>query len=93
MIVVFSADFYNDIERISDRKVIERALKAIEKIESANFLREVTSVKAMQGYSGFYRIRFGDFRIGFQLLDKNKVRMLAIDHRSKIYKHFPINHV
>jgi mRNA interferase RelE/StbE len=89
MIVVFSEEFYNDIERITDKKIIERALNAVEKIESASSLRDVSNIKAMQGYTGFYRIRFGDYRIGFQVTDKDTVRILAIDHRSKIYRHFP----
>ncbi|GHU85385.1 hypothetical protein FACS1894153_0500 [Bacteroidia bacterium] len=89
MIVVFSEDFYKDIEKISDKKIINRAISTIEKFESATSLRDINNIKAMRGYPYFYRIRFGDYRIGFQLLDKNTVRVLAIDHRSKIYKHFP----
>jgi mRNA interferase RelE/StbE len=64
-------------------------MNAVEKLEAANSLRDISNIKSMQGYPGFYRIRFGDFRIGFRLVDENTIRLLAIEHRSVFYRDFP----
>ena len=89
MTVLHSDFFCDDFERIMDKNIIRRANHAIEKLEAANSLREVANIKSMQGYPGFYRIRFGDFRIGFQLVDENTIVLLAIEHRSVFYRGFP----
>lgn len=43
----------------------------------------------MEGYSAFYRIRIGDYRIGLQIESDNLVYFVAFDHRRDIYRHFP----
>ncbi len=89
MRVIFTNDFDNDIDKITTETIVRRAMNVVEKMESANSIREIPNVKAMQGYPGFYRYRFGDFRIGFQLIDKNTIKLLILEHRSKVYRHFP----
>jgi mRNA interferase RelE/StbE len=89
MIVIPGTSFYDDFERIRDKKIIRRAMSVIEKLEVANSLREISNIKSMQGHSGFYRIRFGDFRIGFRLVDETTIKLLAIEHRSVFYRCFP----
>ena len=87
---VIRTDWYcSDFERISDKNIIRRADNTVEKLKSANSLREVTNIKPMQGYPGFYRIRFGNFRIGFSLEADNSILLLAIGHRSVFYRNFP----
>ena len=89
MIVIPDTSFYDDFERIRDKNIIRRAMGSIEKLEAANSLREISNIKSMQGYPGFYRLRFGDFRIGFRLVDENTIKLLAIEHRSAFYRGFP----
>ena len=89
MIVIPSSSFCDDFERIRNKNIIQRALHAFEKLEAANSLRELPNIKSMKGYPGFYRLRFGDFRIGFRLVDENTIRLLAIEHRSVFYRDFP----
>jgi mRNA interferase RelE/StbE len=92
MNISYDESFYDSIDRITDNTIVDRVAKAIQKLKSANHLREVTNIRAMQGCPGYYRLRFGDFRIGFRLVDENTIRLLVIDHRSKIYNHFPDNY-
>ena len=89
---VIRTDWYcSDFERILDKNIIRRADNTVEKLKSANSLREVANIKSMTGYPGFYRIRFGNFRIGFSLEADNSILLLAIGHRSVIYRDFPVN--
>ena len=89
MIVIPDSTFFDDFEKIRDKNIIRRAFSAVEKLEVAHSLHEISNIKSMQGYPGFYRLRFGDFRIGFRLVDENTIRLLAIEHRSVFYRRFP----
>ena len=73
MKVIHSNFFCGDFERITDKNIIRRADNAVDKLETANSLREVTNVKSMESAPGFYRLRFGDYRIGFQVIDNNTI--------------------
>lgn len=59
----------------------ERILKAIYKLPA------VGDIKAMQGYSGYYRLRVGDYRIIYTVNDDVLlVRVIEIGNRGDIYK-------
>jgi len=89
MTVLFDASFLHAFEKITDASVARRADKAVEKIKSANSLREISNIKSMRGNPNYYRFRFGDFRIGFRMVDEYTIVLLAIEHRSVFYRHFP----
>ena len=91
MTVTYEQSFYDDFEKIRDKHIIRRAYGAIDKLKSANSLCDVTNIKSMAGAPGFCRLRFGDYRIGFQAIDNNTVMLLAIDRRSTFYRAFPSN--
>ena len=59
----------------------ERILKAIYKLPYEG------DIKAMQGYSGYYRLRVGDYRIIYTVNnDVLLVRVIEIGNRGDIYK-------
>lgn len=59
----------------------ERILKAIYK------LPETGDIKQMQGYTGYYRLRVGDYRIIYTVNnDVLLVRVIEIGNRGDIYK-------
>ena len=89
MIITFDNSFIDAFKKINDTSIVRRANDAVEKLEAANSLREISNIKAMKGNPNYYRIRFGDFRIGFRLADENTIVLLAIDHRSVFYRDFP----
>jgi len=91
MTVTYEQSFYDDFEKIRDKHIIRRAYGAIDKLKSTNSLCDVTNIRPMKGAPGFYRLRFGDYRIGFQVVEENTIVLLAIDRRGVIYKRFPIN--
>jgi mRNA interferase RelE/StbE len=89
MKVKFSKEFDDDLDNITDVTLAKRVGSAIEKMESASSIQQIPNIKKMQGYSIFYRHRFGDYRIGFELIDKNTIRLLSVDHRNDFYRYFP----
>lgn len=59
----------------------ERIFKAIYK------LPETGDIKQMQGYTGYYRLRVGDYRIIYTVNnDVLLVRVIEIGNRGDIYK-------
>ena len=61
----------------------------IETFQEADNITEVPNIKKMQGFQSFYRVRLGDYRIGFELLEDNTIYLILVAHRKDIYKYFP----
>jgi mRNA-degrading endonuclease RelE of RelBE toxin-antitoxin system len=89
MIVEYSKDFDKQLAKFKDATIAKRVKVVIEKFEEANALQEISNIKAISGWEGYYRVSFGVYRIGFFLTDENTVEFLAIAHRSNIYRIFP----
>jgi len=45
-------------------------------------------IKPIKGFKKYYRIRLGDYRIGFKK-ENNSIIFMRVKHRKDIYKHFP----
>jgi mRNA interferase RelE/StbE len=89
MIVEFDQSFAKSIERLKNRELKERIKKTILKFESSPNLTAIPSVKEMKGHPGFFRLRVGDYRVGFELISPNKILLILVAHRKDIYKKFP----
>ena len=60
----------------------------IEAIEKANQPSQLGQCKKLTGYKTAYRIRMGQYRIGFYYENKT-VELVRILHRKEIYRYFP----
>ncbi len=70
----------------SVRGKVERFV--FEDLSSANSAFELGKIEKIQGYDGFYKARFGDYRLGLLIKD-DVVIVAAVMHRKEIYKFFP----
>lgn len=57
-------------------------------IVTATSLSSLGKIEKMQGYDGFYKVRFGNYRLGL-VIENNAVTVKTIMHRKEIYKFFP----
>ena len=81
---------------IKDFKKLPKGTKAdVRKICSEDFLiaKNLTEIrqidiKLIRGFKNYFRIRIGDYRIGFKKEDQVVVFM-RVKHRKDIYKIFP----
>ena len=89
MKVEFDLSFGKSLDKLKDNKIKERILKAIIKFEQAKDLSDLSSIKEMKGHPGFYRLRLGDYRLGFELISSDKILLILVLHRKDIYKRFP----
>ncbi len=59
-----------------------------EELPGLTSLTEQGHLEKMKGYTGFYKIRLGNYRVGLQLDDQVLI-VQTVMHRKDIYKYFP----
>jgi mRNA interferase RelE/StbE len=55
---------------------------------SASSISSLGKVEKMRGYHGFYKVRFGNYRVGLAI-ENEAVIGKTVMHRRDIYKFFP----
>ena len=88
MDVVFEASFARDLRRIREKQLRQRAKDVINEVKDASDISQVRSLKKLQGWDTYYRIRLGDYRIGIEIVDE-EVIFVRFLHRRDIYRRFP----
>lgn len=88
MQVEFLSKFSKDIDRISQKSIRSNLSKLIKSFEVAENLNNIPNLKKLVGHKSAYRVRIGDYRVGF-FYESHKVILARIVHRKDIYKLFP----
>ncbi len=88
MKVFYHNQFKKDLKKIQDDIILRRIFKFIEKVEQGSDLRSLSSIKVITGFSGFYRHKLGDYRIGFRK-SKGGIIFDRVLQRKDIYKKYP----
>jgi len=88
MKVLIDKTFEKDVSKIKDKKILISIANCIEEIQSKAKLSDIINCKKLTGTKNSYRIRIGDYRIGF-VLENETIEFVRFLHRSKIYETFP----
>jgi len=88
MKVEFLSKFSKDIDLINQKSDRAKLVKLIQLVEDASSLSEIPKLKKLSGHKSAYRIRIGDYRVGF-FYEADKVIFARVVHRQEIYKVFP----
>ncbi|MFN6039383.1 MAG: type II toxin-antitoxin system RelE family toxin [Bacteroidota bacterium] len=88
MQVEFLSKFSKDLDHISQKSVKKNIIKLILICESADQLSAIPNLKKLIGHKSAYRIRVGDYRLGF-FYENQKIIFSRVIHRKDIYKVFP----
>lgn len=88
MIVKIDKSFNKDTDKISDKKLLLKIAHAIESVIAVNSINDIKNTKKLKGNSQHYRIKIGDYRLGFVLIDETIIFERCL-HRKDIYKYFP----
>jgi mRNA interferase RelE/StbE len=86
--VEFKRSFVKDLGRMRDKALRERVKETIEQVERAQTFQETENVKKLRGGEQYYRIRIGDYRLGF-VLEGDTVVFVPFLHRKDVYRYFP----
>lgn len=62
--------------------------KVIDMLSQAKKLSDLSSCKKLTGFKNAYRIRMGEYRIGF-IFEDETVELVRVLGRKEIYKYFP----
>ncbi len=88
MLILAEKTFLKDVEKIRVKSVLLKLQEIIESIRRAETLDEISDVKKLTGSKNYFRLRFGNYRIGFKFQNK-EIKLIRILHRKEIYSYFP----
>lgn len=89
MIVEFDKSFLKSLDKLKDKSLFPKIEKSIAVLEKSNTFSELPNIKKLNGFKTYYRYRLGDYRIGFEKLSEDTIRIIIIANRKEIYKLFP----
>lgn len=81
--------FVKDLKALKSTPVFEY-IKALvfEEIPNLPSFEDILNLKKLKGYENAYRIRVGDYRIGFTF-DAETIIFYRVLHRKEFYRYFP----
>ena len=88
MKIEFRKSFTKDLKTVSDKSILKRVKEIIETVERANTLSEISNRKKLKGNGNYFRVRMGEYRLGFAL-ENDTIIFVRFLHRKEIYKYFP----
>jgi mRNA interferase RelE/StbE len=84
----FRESFDADLSAIRDASTLRRIKKVIEQVEAARTFQQVPNLKRLEAGGKYYRIRVGDYRLGF-VFAEGVVTFVRCLQRKEIYRYFP----
>jgi mRNA interferase RelE/StbE len=87
MKIDIKGSFVRDAKKLSAEVQLEIRDILVE-LEQVNSLSQIKNLKKMTGYKNAYRIRLGNYRIGF-LMIADELILSRVLHRKDIYDYFP----
>ena len=88
MKILFEKKFLKDIDAVNEKHVKQHVESIISDIEKAKQLNSLPNLKKMKGHKSAYRIRIGNYRLGF-VYENQTVVFIRLLNRKDIYKYFP----
>lgn len=89
MEVQYRQAFLKDMKQLKSSTSYQRIYElAFTTLPEINTLQEVSDIKAMRGYTGRYRIRIGDYRVGIEV-NGDVIEVMRVLHRREFYRYFP----
>jgi len=88
--ILYKPAFLRDMARLPEgvRPRVEQM--AFHELPAAGNPFTIGGLEKLQGYRDYYRIRFGDYRVGVTIDSQARtVELWRVLHRRGIYRHFP----
>ena len=88
MNTAFRESFDTDLSAIRNTALLRRIKKVIEQVEVARTFQQIPNLKRLEASGKYYRIRVGDYRLGF-VFEQGEVTFVRCLDRKEIYRYFP----
>jgi len=84
-----SKQFDKLVFKINDKSVKARLKKVIDRVAQAKNIDEIPNITPIVGHPNYYRIKFGDYRVGISLEDNIAWFLFFGKRDENTYKKFP----
>lgn len=84
----FEKSFLKDIEKLNDKSIAIKLKAKLIELEEQSDLTSVQNIKKLKGHKVYYRLKIGDYRLGFSY-EEGELNIIRFLHRKDIYKLFP----
>ncbi|MCF6290287.1 MAG: type II toxin-antitoxin system RelE/ParE family toxin, partial [Desulfobacterales bacterium] len=85
----YTKKFSKDLDKIKDQAIVKkRLLVLIQTMKEVDELTVLKDVKKIQGYTEYFRLKVGDYRLGLKMTE-GAIEMIRFLHRKDIYRRFP----
>jgi len=88
MNIVFTKHFAKDVDKELNEQQKQQLAQILISITQSKTLSEISDCKKLKGFKNAYRIRMGNYRIGF-LFEDETVKLSRVLNRKDVYKYFP----
>lgn len=88
MIAHYNKVFLKELATVPSKVRAKIEKIVFEDIKGLSQPHDIPSLKKLSGFSNFYRIRVGDYRLGVKILGED-IFFERVLHRKEIYKRFP----
>ncbi|HET8855237.1 MAG TPA: plasmid stabilization protein [Salinimicrobium sp.] len=88
MTTTYHSKFKRDIQKIKDKKLKKSLLNKIQEMKDVSNVENISGAKKLSGHSRAYRIRIGNYRLGFYNFD-GILQLKRFVKRDDTYKIFP----
>jgi mRNA interferase RelE/StbE len=88
MKVIVTHHFEKDVDKELSKEMQLKLADLIEELQKAPSLHSINNLKKLKGYKTAYRIKMGDYRIGF-IVEANMIKLSRVLNRKDIYRYFP----
>ena len=89
MKIEYNERFLKDLKKLKKVPIYQQLkVYCFEELLTYESLSLIQGLKKIQGYKNYYRIRFGDYRIGLKK-EGDTIHLMRVLHRKDVYKFFP----
>ncbi len=89
MKVEYRTLFLRDLKKLKKQEVYASIYELVfTTLPEATSIQELPNLKALVGTSNRYRIRVGNYRIGFEV-NGDQIELMRVLHRRDFYRYFP----
>ncbi len=87
MKIFINKKFLKDLAKIPSKNRARIEAFVFEELERYRNIEQIGNMEKLKGHDTFYRIRFGDYRMGIRY-ENEELTIERILHRKEIYKFF-----
>lgn len=81
--------FLKDLKKLKNQPIYQQVYElAFETLPNLDSIEDLSNVKALVNSASRYRIRIGNYRIGFEI-NGDTLELFRVLHRKDFYRYFP----